>query len=102
MIKTVFSSVLLLLISLSAFSQTNDSLIIRRIYTETLENGKAYDWLRELTGEIGGRLSGSPEAAKAVEWAKKKMIEAGADTVFLQPVMVPHWVRGGKDRKSVV
>ena len=102
MIKTVFSSVLLLLISLSAFSQTNDSLIIRKIYTETLENGKAYDWLRELTGEIGGRLSGSPEAAKAVEWAKKKMIEAGADTVFLQPVMVPHWVRGGKETAYIL
>ena len=97
MIKALLSSALLFLISLTVFSQNNDSLIIRKIYTETLENGKAYDWLRELTGEIGGRLSGSPEAAKAVEWAKKKMIEAGADTVYLQPVMVPQWVRGSKE-----
>ena len=59
-------------------------------------NGKAYNWLRELTGNIGGRLSGSPQAAKAVLWAKEKMIEAGADTVYLQEVWVPHWVRGQK------
>ena len=97
MTKYVLFSALLFLTSTTTFSQNNDSLIIRKIYTETLENGKAYDWLRELTEEIGARLSGSPEAAKSVEWTKKKMIEAGADTVYLQPVMVPHWVRGAKE-----
>lgn len=65
-------------------------------------NGKAYNWLRELTGNIGGRLSGSPQAAKAVLWAKEKMIEAGADTVYLQEVWVPHWVRGGKETGTII
>ena len=100
--KITLYSILLVFVSTSVHAQNNDSLIIRKIYSETLENGKAYDWLRELTSEIGGRLSGSPEAEKAVEWAKKKMIEAGADTVFLQEVMVPHWVRGVKENAFIL
>jgi hypothetical protein len=83
-------------------AQNADSLMIRSIYTETLVNGKGYDWLRELTTDIGPRLSGSPNAAKAVEWARKKMIEAGADTVWLQEVMVPHWVRGEKEIAFII
>ncbi len=102
MIKNLFCPVILFFISASVYSQNNDSLVFRKIYSEALENGKAYDWLRELTEEIGARLSGSPEAAKAVEWTKKKMIEAGADTVFLQPVMVPHWIRGAKESSYII
>ena len=84
------------------FAQTNDSAALRTIYTETLANSKSYDWLRELCNDIGGRLSGSPEAARAVEWTRKKMIEAGADTVWLQEVWVPHWVRGAKESGVVI
>lgn len=87
---------------LLALSQNSDSIVVRKIYTEALMNGKAYNWLRELTGNIGGRLSGSPQAAKAVLWAKEKMIEAGADTVYLQEVWVPHWVRGGKETGTII
>lgn len=89
-------------LSFSVFGQTNDSIVLRKIFTETLTNGKAHALLRELTKDIGKRISGSPEAAKAVEWTKKKMIEAGADTVYLQPVMVPHWVRGEKEKAIIV
>ena len=82
--------------------QSSDSIIIRKFFSEALSNSKAYTWLDELVNGIGGRLSGSPEAAKAVEWAEKKMHEAGADTVFLQPVMVPHWVRGEKEVGKII
>ncbi len=67
-----------------------------------LENSKAYEWLYDLTENIGPRLAGSKEAGTAVEWAKQKMIEAGADSVYLQPVMVPHWVRGGKEKAFIL
>jgi carboxypeptidase Q len=82
--------------------QTEDSVEIRKIFSETLVNGKAYEWLHDLTKNIGSRLSGSPQAAKAVEWTKQKMIEAGADTVYLQEVYVPHWVRGGKEIGQII
>jgi len=62
-----------------------------------LKDGKSFEWLRDLTQNIGGRLSGSPEAAKAVVWGEKLMNTIGLDSVWLQPVMVPHWVRGEKE-----
>ena len=50
--------------------------------------------LYDLCTTVGHRISGSPQAAKAVEWAKKQMEEYGFDNVHLEPVMVPRWVRG--------
>lgn len=86
----------------SSFAQESDSVIIRRIYSIALSEGKAYGWLDTLCHSIGGRLSGSPEAAKAVKWAEKTMINAGAENVFLQEVMVPHWVRGEKEKAEII
>ena len=45
-------------------------------------------------------MSGSPEAAEAVVWGEKLMNQIGLDSVWLQPVMVPHWVRGEKESAS--
>ncbi|NVK86370.1 MAG: peptidase M28 family protein, partial [Cytophagia bacterium] len=85
---------LLFLISISLFSQEKDAAFIRKIYDEALERGESYEMLHYLTKNIGGRLSGSPQAAAAVEWSRQQMMEYGFDTVYLQPVMVPHWTRG--------
>src|SRR3954466_7267001 len=79
-----------------------DSATIKKIFNEALSNGKSYSNLDYLCNKIGGRLSGSPEAQKAVEWAFKAMKEAGADTVYLQECMVPHWVRGEKEVGKVI
>lgn len=80
----------------------SDSTMIRKIYTEALTNGKSYSNLDYLSNKIGGRLSGSPEAQKAVDWTFRAMKEAGADTVYLQECMVPHWVRGEKEIGKVI
>ncbi len=66
----------------------------RAIINAALGDGQAYAMLEELCLQIGPRLSGSPEAAAAVEWSRNKMVEVGLEGVRLQPVMVPHWVRG--------
>ena len=71
------------------------------IISRAMQSGKAYPLLHELTTKIGHRLSGSPEAAKAVAWTKRKMEEFGFDNVHLQPVMVPHWIRGKVEKASV-
>ena len=63
---------------------------------------RAFTMLSELTGTIGSRLSGSPQAAQAVVWGKKTMLQCGFDSVYLQPVMVPHWVRGSVERASII
>lgn len=97
-------SLLLLTIGLSITSivAQTDSAMIKKIFNEALTNGKSYANLDYLTSKIGGRLSGSPQAQQAVEWAFKTMKEAGADTVYLQECMVPHWVRGEKETAKIV
>lgn len=74
-----------------------DSSNIKHFFNTALTEGQSYEWLRDLTQNIGGRLSGSPEAQQAVEWGEQLMKEVGLDSVWLQPVMVPHWVRGEKE-----
>lgn len=71
-----------------------DSTFIRAIYTEALERGLAYSDLRELCKNIGPRLSGSAQAAMAVDWSEAKFTSYSFDNVHRQAIMVPHWERG--------
>ncbi len=75
---------------------------IRRIYDEELTNGQSYSMLKYLSLNIGHRLSGSPQAAAAVEYTRERMEAYGFDRVFLQEVMVPHWIRGKKETGRIV
>jgi carboxypeptidase Q len=89
------------LFTVNSFSQKDDSLMIKKISDEILTNGKAYDNLRTLTKNIGGRLAGSPQMILAEQWGEKLMKESGADKVIMQECKVPHWVRGGRDMAKV-
>ncbi len=62
---------------------------------------KGYNLLKELC-KIGPRLSGFENSLKAINWAKEKMESLGFDKVWLQPVMVPHWVRGNIEEAKIV
>ena len=77
------------------FTQTKaDSIQFKNISDEMLVNGTAYESLRDLTQNIGHRLSGSEAFEKSVNWAVLKLKEAGADKVWKEEVMVPVWERG--------
>ncbi|MGZ3890468.1 MAG: M20/M25/M40 family metallo-hydrolase [Mucilaginibacter sp.] len=91
-----------LLVCISSLLKAQDSLMLRKIYDEELVNGQCYQNLHYLCKSIGQRLSGSPNAQKAVEWGKKLMESYGFDHVFLQEVMVPHWVRGQKELGFII
>jgi hypothetical protein len=84
------------LCSLAIYSQTDEE-AIKSIYKNSLTNGKSYEWLDHLSNQIGGRLSGSLNAELAVKWGQAELEKLGLDKVWLQPVMVPKWVRGGKE-----
>jgi hypothetical protein len=86
----------------SIYAQQDDSLAIRRIADEILTNSKAYENLRVLTKTIGGRLAGSPQMVKAEKWGEAALRDAGADKVFTQECMVPHWVRGDKEQARII
>lgn len=85
---------LIVLLATCSFAQTQEELQIRKIYSAALTQGKAYDWLNYLSNQIGGRLSGSVQAQQAVDYTKTQLDSLGLDRVWLQPVMVPKWVRG--------
>lgn len=63
------------------------------VIEEVMTNGRAYEIVAHLTDRIGPRLAGSPQAELAVRWTAEELREMGLD-VRLQPVTVPHWVRG--------
>lgn len=92
----------ILLVNTSLNAQNADSVMIRKIYDEVLKNGECYQNLAYLCSNIGGRLSGSPQAAKAVEWGKAVMEGLKLNRIELQPVMVPHWVRGEKEQAFII
>jgi carboxypeptidase Q len=87
----------LLLSAFSMAAQNNDSLMLRKIYDFYLSESICYKTLGTMCNTIGARLSGSPQAEQSVYFMKKAMYQAGADTVYLQPCMVTHWVRGEKE-----
>lgn len=100
--KRVFFLLFVINFSTVSFAQTEDSVFIRRIANYILINGKAYEDLRTLTKTVGARLSGSAGMYKAEAWGLKTMQDAGADNAYLQECMVPHWVRGGKDKATAL
>jgi len=68
--------------------------VAERIIGAALASDHAYLRLSQLCDDIGPRLAGSPQLARALDWAAAAMREDGLEDVRLQPVMVPHWVRG--------
>jgi carboxypeptidase Q len=91
--KILFIGLLLFTTSVTA----QDSVMLRKLYTEALTNSQTSANLRYLTSHIGARISGSPQAEQTVEWAFRALQQYHPDSVYLQPVMVPHWVRGPKE-----
>ena len=88
--------ILSLIFSFNVVSQS-DTEILKKIYDTSLSNGKSYEWLDYLSNQIGGRLSGSLNAELAVKYTKEELEKIGLDKVWLQPVMVPKWVRGAPE-----
>jgi hypothetical protein len=77
-------------------SNDADALFVRQIYDKALTESRGYEWLRHLCTQIGGRLSGSPQAERAVAYTRQMLDTLHADSVWLQPCMVPRWERGAK------
>ena len=90
-----------LFLSLASSAQS-DSALIRSLANEILTNGNAYENLRVLTKNIGGRLAGSQQMYQAEEWGFKALQTAGSDNTWKQACMVPHWVRGGTDQAQAI
>ncbi|MFL6468754.1 MAG: peptidase M28, partial [Pyrinomonadaceae bacterium] len=73
---------------------------LRTLQKAALASDYAYTRTAYLSNNIGPRLSGSPQAQRAVEYVADEMRKLGLE-VRLQKVMVPHWVRG-EEKGSIV
>ena len=71
-----------------------------RIRDAGLHDDWAYRRLADLCDKIGPRLSGSRQADAAVEQIASALRAAGLN-VTLQPVKVPHWVRGEEQAEII-
>lgn len=87
-----------LIISINIFGNKEDSLTISSIHEHILIKGQSYENLEELCKQIGHRITASPQSYEAIEWGKKKLEELKLDSVWLQPITVPHWKRGNIER----
>jgi len=65
------------------------------IKAAALNDDYAYRQVAHLTENIGPRPSGSPQAHAAAEYVAGEMRKLGLE-VRLEPVTVPHWVRGAE------
>ena len=92
--KRIFLTFFFLIFSKILSAQSEVESNIQNLFQKSLTEGKSYEWLDHLSNKIGGRLSGSLNSQRAIEWSKNELNNLGLDRVYLQPVMVPKWIRG--------
>ena len=73
---------------------------LQQIQQAALASDYAYRQTAHLSNNIGPRLSGSPQAQRAVEYVADELKRLGLD-VKLEKLMVPHWVRGAETGELV-
>ncbi len=70
--------------------------ITSKIIARSLQDSNAYERLSIMCDTYGPRLSGSKNLEQAIDWIVATMKKDGFDTVYTEPVKVPHWVRGNE------
>jgi len=66
-----------------------------RIAGEGMMNSHAYQYLTELSDNVGARVTGSPQAEKAIEWGEAKMRAIGLQNVHTEKWQLWRgWTRG--------
>ena len=95
-----------LIILLTAAMAVNDQWLdpyrqpASRIIARATATDEAWQRLALMTDTFGPRLSGSPALEATLNWASAEM-KKDFDNVRLEPVMVPHWVRGSESLEIV-
>lgn len=68
-------------------------MMVERLQANALQSQLGLDVLEGLTTEIGPRLAGSPEEARARDWAMAKLKALGFENVRVEPFTIPYWRR---------
>ena len=105
--KYLDKTMLWLILILSVISVTSRSFSIQdeskpkavsdrliELVTQGAFRGVTYYRLAELCDTFGPRLCGNESLTKAINWVENAMKMEGLDNVHVEPVSIPHWVRG--------
>jgi carboxypeptidase Q len=66
-----------------------------KIAGEGLVESRAYEYLTQLSDDVGARVTGSPQSQKAVEWSLNKMRAIGLENVHAEKFQIWRgWTRG--------
>ena len=66
-----------------------------------LQDEVAWDIVEGLTTEIGPRLAGTPDEARARVWGKAKLEALGFANVRIEPYRMKVWVRGAEEAEVI-
>ena len=66
-----------------------------KIAGEGMMDSHAFDYLTELSDDVGARVTGSPQAERAIEWGEAKMRAIGLENVHTEKWQLWRgWTRG--------
>jgi hypothetical protein len=86
----------------AAFAAEDPAAVARDFQARASKGGLAFEIVRSLTTEVGGRLLGSPGDGVAVEWGERKLKELGFANIRREEVRVPNAWRRISERAELV
>ena len=84
---------LALLLAAAPLLATPRTEIAERLRDEAMAGSQGFAIIESLTTEVGPRLAGTTDEARAVDWAMAKLRQLGYDKVWKEPVRIPLWER---------
>jgi len=99
--KSILIIVYLFLSFYEVANAQKEAEMVKAIFDEALTDQTAYENLRYLCKNCNGRISGTKQLEKAVDFTFQVMNSMNLDRVEKQPVQVPYWERGEKEIGSI-
>ena len=96
--RLIFLPLVLCLLTPAALSQTEvdssitDTAIALR--DDAMRGTRAWNIVESLTTEVGPRLAGTEQEARARDWAVQQLAAMGFENVRVEPFMIDGWERG--------
>lgn len=77
---------------IASYTKVAKSIIDLAVYGNA--QNRSYERLADFTDTIGNRVSGSKNLDLAIKYMFSALRKDGLENVHLEPVKIPHWVRG--------
>ena len=84
------------MVSICAFADVSEQVLeqARQLKAQALKSDLAYEVVESLTTEVGPRLAGTEQEARARVWSKATLASLGFEEIVEEPFDMPTWIRG--------